>query len=269
MGAGNGAITLTTSVVKTYIQNLPEIECTTTAKTIWDNRDEQPYAIKRLGDGNCWIIENLNLGAVSISKDLDSTNTNITGTITSTEFNSDSSVATDNWKVLPDASYASATHSTALKPRYIQITSSNSQTGSDTDPTAGTKYGVLYNYCAASGETICIANNTANATEDICPTGWRLPTGGSGGEFATLYSQSAYNSYANMRKSIANGGPAFAFAGTFSASGMYYQNQRGHFWSSNRSSNTNMYALYFANGTIQTSGSLARTNLYSMRCLLK
>lgn len=51
------------------------------------------------------------------------------------------------------------------------------------------KIGVYYNYCAASAGTICVSSNSSNASQDICPKNWRLPTGGSSGEYNTLYSK--------------------------------------------------------------------------------
>ncbi|MBQ6409681.1 hypothetical protein IJI18_00280, partial [Candidatus Saccharibacteria bacterium] len=61
----------------------------------------------------------------------------------------------------------------------------------------GYKIGIYYNYCAASLGSYCYGSGTSagssatgNATEaDICPFGWRLPTGGSGGEYQNLYNK--------------------------------------------------------------------------------
>ena len=67
-------------------------------------------------------------------------------------------------------------------------------TGSKTKPTTGDtnipgvdttswKYGVYYNYCAATVGTYCQASGsgTGNATKDICPAGWRLATNSTSG----------------------------------------------------------------------------------------
>jgi uncharacterized protein (TIGR02145 family) len=55
-----------------------------------------------------------------------------------------------------------------------------------------TECGYLYNWCAALGNASASCNtSTANTTitnagVGLCPTGWRLPTGGADGEFAYL-----------------------------------------------------------------------------------
>ena len=53
------------------------------------------------------------------------------------------------------------------------------------------RLGIEYNYCAASAGAYCYNNDTHDypetITEDICPSGWKIPTGNSYGEFRTLY----------------------------------------------------------------------------------
>ena len=66
------------------------------------------------------------------------------------------------------------------------------------------KIGVYYNFCAASAGSYCYGDGSystnsptsdpdpttlQDAKEDICPKGWRLPTGGSDGEYNNLYMQ--------------------------------------------------------------------------------
>ena len=71
-------------------------------------------------------------------------------------------------------------------------------------------------------------------TYDICPKGWRLPTGGNSGELA-LYNNAAYNSWDGMRAPISEGGAAFALAGMFSQSNSpFHQGEYGVYWSSTR-----------------------------------
>ena len=57
------------------------------------------------------------------------------------------------------------------------------------------KIGVYYNYCAASAGTVCAVSNTINASVDVCPKGWRMPTGGPGGEYESLYASYSNNNY--------------------------------------------------------------------------
>ena len=192
MGAGNGTVRITGKSNIIPAQNLDPSECTTTARTVVDERDGQNYTIKRLDDGRCWMITNLNLGATALTTNLNSTNTNITGTISASEFN--------GW---------------VMNSLQVSYTSGSAIPQSGTDSTSGTPYGTLYNFYAASGGTISGNANREIATQDICPAGWRLPTGSRSGELWNLYLQPAYNSAALMHASIANGGAGFAFPGYY------------------------------------------------------
>ena len=245
-GTGNGTITANGKQSMLAIQNLSSSSCTSTASLVYDNRDNQTYTIQRLADGRCWMMTNLNLGATTLSTDLTSSNTNLSTTVTASTFN--------GWKKTSgSASYTSA--------EFIPV--------SGTDSTSGTAYGTLYNYCAASAGTICVASNSSNASYDLCPAGWRLPTSNTGGEFATLYGNASYNTNAKMRASITNGGAAFALAGYFYSSTPTNQGSSGNYWSSTRRNNTNMYRLTLNTSFVNPSDYSNRNNGHSIRCILK
>ena len=255
-GTGNGTITANGKSSKIYMQNMTASLCTTTAQTAYDNRDEQAYTIQRLADGRCWMMTNLNLGATTLSTDLTSSNTNLSSTVTASTFNS--------WK----KSSGTGTYTAA---EYIPLTASNTSNGLDTDPTSGTTYGTLYNYCAASAGTYCTdpASGPGNESADICPKGWRLPTDNTGGEFATLYANASYNTNAKMRASVANGGAAFALAGNFLSSTPTNQGKFGFYWSSTRYSNSVMYYLDLNTSDVYPSSINDRNRGYSIRCILE
>ena len=209
--------TTTANPLVTYIQNLDSSLCTEDPLTVVDNRDEQEYVVQRLKDGNCWMMTNLNLGAVELSKDLTSENTNLTTTVTAATFNS--------WR-------QTAPTQTYVQGVYTTITNSNSGTGSDTDPVSGTKYGTLYNFCAlTAGDSRACMSSTSGYSPfyDLCPAGWKIPALD---EFSTLYGQ--YNTFAKMRASVSNNGAAFTLNGWFgeSSSGVSGQSTYGSFWSS-------------------------------------
>ena len=66
--------------------------------------------------------------------------------------------------------------------------------GAPADGAGSNKVGVYYNYCAASAGSYCYdeSKGTGNASYDLCPAGWRMPTSGSSGEYKALYT--AYSS---------------------------------------------------------------------------
>ena len=247
---GDPAVTLYAKWKYPEIQNIAASYCTTAAKTVEDSRDGQQYIIQRLADGNCWMMANLNLGATTLTNDLTRANTNIAPntTITTSTFN--------GWK----KTSGSGTYTSA---EYIPV--------SGTDSTSRTPYGTLYNYCAVSAGTVCYSSSSGGRSTgyDLCPAGWRMPTGGSNGEFQTLYN-SRYNTYAKMRASIANGGAAFALPGSFYNDPPSYQAMSGSYWSSTLYGTTNVYTLAFpSTDVVHTDDNISRNAGMSLRCIMK
>jgi len=199
---GNATITLTGQYVETAVQNLDLTSCTSTPMPTYDTRDGQVYWVKKLDDGNCWMMDNLNLGAIDLTTDLTSSNTNISETVTADTFNS--------WRK-DKSSY------TRTASEFLTLTAENTEDGKDVDQHTGTVYGTLYNYCAISAGTVCESNYTEDDIYDICPAGWRLPTGGhyKGSEFNHLYSNPSYDSPEKQIAPVSEGGAAFTLSGYF------------------------------------------------------
>ncbi|MBR3132319.1 hypothetical protein IKG33_02845 [Candidatus Saccharibacteria bacterium] len=214
-----------------------------TTYTLIDNRDGQSYQIAKLADGNVWIVDNLNLGYSTISTDLTSTNTNLNTTVTAATFN--------GWKKTSGSQ-------TYTSGEFIPV--------SGTDSTSGTRYGTLYNYCAASAGTICTASNSSDAAYDICPAGWRLPTDN---ELATLLNNSAYNNN-KIHASISSGGAAVALSGFFNTSGAQDVDNYTDYWSSVRDSGSNVrMKIGLTDGEFYEPDVMYRYVGGSIRCVLK
>ena len=241
-----------------YMQDLDLSMCTETPQKAIDLRDGEEYLIQRLADGNCWMLDNLNLGAVDLTTDLTSENTNLNDTISATAFNS--------WRKTSGTG-------TRTSAEMIPLSKSNASNGSDVDATSGTKLGTLYNYCAASAGTICTSSNSNNATYDICPSGWRLPKGGttsdSTNEFNNLYTNSSYNTNAKMRAPVSEGGAAFALAGYFFNAAPNAQGSGGGYWSSVRGGGIGMRNLDLDTSDVYPGINSDRYYGYSVRCILK
>ena len=217
-----------------------------TTYNLIDNRDNKTYKIAKLRDGKIWMADNLDLGRTSLSVNLTSSNTNISSTVYASTFNS--------WKKTSGSGTYTASE-------YIPV--------SGTDSTSGTIYGTLYNYCAASAGTICADSSTSDAQYDICPAGWRLPTGGSSGEYMTLYNVSNYNSPTNMRKSIASGGAGFSLPGSFNISEPNNIGTTGRYWSSTYSYEQSMYYLQLTSSNCYPGNNYYRRSGYSIKCIVK
>ncbi len=217
-----------------------------TTYQIIDNRDNKTYAMAKLRDGNIWMTENLDFGRTAISTDLTSANTNLAATVSASTFN--------GWKVTS----GTGTNATG---EYYNVTG--------TDELNGTPYGTLYNYYAASVGTISGATSLTNASSDICPAGWRLPTGGPYGELLKLYNNASYNTPDKFRATVANGGAAFALAGVVWTGAPEYTTYFASYWSSTRQTDTLANRLSMNKTSVGADTSDNRTNLFSIRCIAK
>ena len=197
-----------------------------------DNRDEEPYCVSKLADGNLWMLDNLRLGGTSTMA-LTPADTNIASNFTlpastTTGFNYDNLTC-----------YTTA----AVNADYKNTTTTSYGAGSG-------KIGNYYNYCAASAGTYCYADGsgTGNATHDICPAGWRMPTGGSSGEYLTLCSaydsdcQSGYSEIPATSTSSLQYNLSTPLSGNFHDGSVNIQGG-GRFWSSTRYDGHSMHYL--------------------------
>ncbi len=227
------------------MQNMDPSKCTSTPINVIDNRDDHIYVAQRLADGNCWMMENLDLGRTNLTTDLTSSNTNLSTTITASTFN--------GWKV------TTGTQATSTG-EFIPLDGS--------DSTTGTAYGTLYNYFAASAGTVSGSAYSNDATYDICPAGWRMPTGGTNGEFSTLYSNASYNTAAKIRASVSENGAAFALVGRFYNAAPSSQGTMGYYWSKTRKSDTAMNSVRLSSSYFFATDSAGRNSGYAIRCIL-
>jgi len=215
------------------------------AKQLKDNRDNEYYLVAKLDDGECWMLDNLRLGGSS-PMNLTSSNTNIASDYTLP--------ASGTWTGSSQNSYTAS---------YIDATSKDA-IATTTYGSGSGKIGNYYNYCAASAGAICTDSNSSNAGSDICPKGWRLPTGGSTGEYQALSAVYSNNS-SYFRSSL-----SIALSGYFSSGVANSQGSSGSFWTSTVYSHASyMYSLTAETTGIDTVGYASRNSGRSIRCIAK
>ena len=229
----------------TAIQTVTKATCPSTRTMVKDARDNHTYWIQKLADGQCWMLTNLAYagGGTNTYSDTIPTGDGTNGTLSG-----------------PDNS-GSTTYTSAKY--YIPIganpTTSPTEPSTSTDGgTTGTQYGYLYNWCAAMGaqnntsgvNTSACANATTptpDTTVSICPAGWRLPTGGSSGEFTAL------NTAINSGSTSTDQGLRenwFAQRSGYWYDGFNNQGSFGYYWSSSQYSATNAYYLSFGSSYV-------------------
>lgn len=192
--------------------------------SLTDTRDGNIYTVRKLKDGKCWMTENLRL----IDKTISSTDSNLPSGETYT---------------VPASNLSSFTTSYNTNSAYLDST-----------------YGGYYNFYTATAGWGTNSVASGNSPKDICPKGWRLPTGGSSGEFNTLYGQ--YNSVALMM-----GVPNFILSNFVYNGSVGEQGSSGGFWSSTVRNGYHAYYLYLDSSNVRPANTVYKVSGYSVRCV--
>ena len=251
------------------IQNLDPAMCTSTPLTVVDSRDGEKYTVAELADGNCWLLENLRLDLTdsAVQANLTSTTTNATDAILDYLKNGGGTSPYPANGVIAKTASGKWTNDYA-NPYIATQYRDTTQAASGSAP-AG-KIGVYYNYCAASAGSYCYASDAAsgNASYDICPAGWRMPTGGSSGEYKALYT--AYSSnVANFESALST-----PLSGWFASSSATPSRpgEHGVFWGSSTNNSMaadgSMHYLEVSGSTVEAGASGTRRAYgLSVRCV--
>lgn len=269
-----------TTTDKYKMQDIDAFICdaVTTKQTgeLVDDRDGTVYRVGKLKDGRCWLLDNLALDLTDPTTlaVLSDTNTNAS----STAIGYLRGTTTRDPSQDPDGNYATA-GVTGWRNGYTNIAplvnaeSKNLTYASDVlDATKTSKYGIYYNYCAASAGSYCYGYNASidrlntliDAEYDVCPSGWRMPTGSSYGEYQALYD--AYNSdITSFRTAL-----LIPLSGNYNNGSTYSQGSEGLFWSSTRILTGSMYYLRFDSSGINQSHDFTTRDVgNTMRCIAK
>lgn len=212
-----------------YIQDYTYARCESDAENravkVKDKRDDKTYTVRYI-NGACWMTQNLNFNMVS-GMTLDTTTTNVTSS-----------------KKIPTVGSLSLRSSNSYTQPYIFVSPDSS-------------YGTYYNYVAATAGTVTGSSNITEASQDICPKGWRLPTRneqrsiGVGGTYVSTFTPVVAGYY---------------LSGSLRDSGTY-----GYWWSSTAvvDATDNRYFLRHnaSNGMLYSENNSDRYNGFSVRCV--
>ena len=179
--------------------------------TVIDSRDGSDYTVRYI-NGACWMTQNLRLSG---GRTLTSANSNVTR----------------NWS-FPSTS----------------LTTGNSYTAAYSTISSNTSYGGYYNYCAASAGTVC-SQTKADATQDICPRGWRLPT---------------YNEQSGIRSYVSAFSPVYS--GCYGSGSLLGTGSYGYWWSATADTNSIQYSLGSLGGSLDA-GYYGKYYGLSVRCI--
>ena len=207
-----------------------------------DTRDSNVYAVARLADGNCWMLENLRLNesatrintaaksqngnSFTISRLPASTNSFTTSSYTSIQYNKNN---TDIDNSSLTASYN--TNSAAVK---------------------WYGYGNYYSWAAARGTTDEL--NSGNTATSLCPANWHMPYGSDGTDTGGGNTRGGFYYLADSMSATSSGATSSnrlrQFPNNFVSSG-YWSDAQAHgrgsmwvYWSSTAYDGDSEYAYY-------------------------
>lgn len=163
-----------------------------------DQRDGETYAIAKLADGNCWMIENLRLentnsdnSAGTLAQGYGGQFAGLANPETLDKFKSTYSANSLYSNDGSNNTINIGTNNTAYRiPRYNNLNTPTNPADRPQNPTGSTatnttsnasmySYGNYYTWAAAIANTTAYTtNNQSVASSSICPSGWHLPKGG-------------------------------------------------------------------------------------------
>ena len=142
------------------------------------------------------------------------------------------------------------------------------------------RIGMYYNYCAISAGSYCYGNGTSDTgsptsdpdpnslqdiKEDICPKGWRLPTGGGNGEYLSLYNQ--YASASPNQETAFQSAFHIILSGSFISGHSSSQGGVNKLPTSTWASDSNVVLLWSDNRYDSMNYAENRSNGHSVRCI--
>ncbi len=226
----------------------------------------ESYIVGRLRDGNCWMVQNMNL----TNKEISSNDSNIPKDGDNVRTYTIPAHSTSGW---------STSDGTSKKVYYTNAANPDADTN---------KYGAYYTWCAATAST-CV--NSGEAAGSICPKGWKLPTSNKAntvnGSFNKLVMDGSSqitpanawktdqtdttlgNSFGivNPTNGAVFGAAFFPAAGYVRSGSLSGVGSLGYYWSSTASSSTGAYTLYFNSGYVDPSYYIGRDLGLSVRCV--
>lgn len=231
------------------MQAVTATTCPPNRTVVVDTRDGRSYWVQKLADDKCWMLTNLAYAGGGNNANGD------VKTITNASSFGTASYTAAYYMVGPEAN-----------PTVYPTEPRVSTDGGATNP----QYGYFYNWCAALGvqtSTAACSNASSplpNASISICPSGWRLPTGGPGGEIAALTTAiGAVNSTTGAN--IARSTLLYQLSGSFRLA--HSPQSFGYWWTSSQQASSQGYMLSVGASTVNSSGTGSKDTGFAVRCV--
>lgn len=253
-----------------------------------DLRDNNVYAVAKLADGNCWMIENMRLdytnsdnatGTLAQGYGTSSTYGNFSGLAEPEGLSLFANVTTANSLYSIDGVGSTVNISTQSYPgnRFPRYNNQNTSSRGNNTTNSGNiySYGNYYTWSAAVADTsVYSVDNQSVENTSICPSGWHLPKGGdksneanneywklivtniNGGTLPANYSSSTYPYYNGTTEGVPVANALGAYPNNFVYSGFIAGNAvkesgyLGQYWSSTKNCGSYAYIMSFSNAFV-------------------
>lgn len=241
---------------------------------VYDNRDNHIYTIGKLADDHCWLLDNLALDPTDTNTTMNANNTNATAEAITNFLEGSASAPSAGWSTSP---VAIENGSSAYDAPLFNKTNKDIVPTDSLSTSGGWKVGIYYNFCAASVGTYCYAGGASgqsshyNVAQDICPSGWRLPTYTPStitSEYETLYNRyptipDVETQYSRFRNAL-----HLPLSG-YSSGSIMEVNNINRAWEATTNGNYNAYYSYTGTSSVSPMSDTARNNAQSVRCIAK
>ncbi len=225
-----------------------------------DIRDNNIYTVTKLGDGNCWMTENLRLDPSNVTFTNDNTNSPTSRFIGLAETSSTNNTLckTDDTDCVDTVRY----NTNAINRNLSASHNANGVNYS------WYSYGVMYGWYTATAGNGMFDTTSTNAAGDICPKNWRLPTGGSNGEYNAL-NRAINHNLTNTDAGIVSFPANFVYSGDFNYNTPGGRNQYARLWSSTPLGSEKAYRMGATSNASSPTGSWNKWDAFAVRCMIK
>ena len=226
-----------------------------------DVRDDNTYAVAKLADNNCWIIENLRL--VPSSANITNSNTH----------NPASGFATEAANSSTSNSLCGTDGDATCNNKIQYNTNSLDRTLTQSYNTAGNNvawysYGVYYNwYTATAGNGTTETTANTSVTGDICPAGWHLPTGNSGEWVALNTAVNSGSTSPNLDAGLRAYPVNLLQSGDYNKTSRTNAQTNGRYWTATSLDGTNAYRAGFQGSSVTMNGNYRKWDAFAVRCI--
>ena len=266
----------------------------TSVSALTDTRDNQTYAIAKLTDGNCWMIENLRLDSTAELTTLNTNNPlndgditnptvtlkhNYADTVTFKTLSSSSSIAYDA-DTNPEG-WCSTSSAACNDQSRLRTDNTTNRAANNPNTNSGSmySYGNYYNWYSATAGRGTAAKSNGNTEGDLCPAGWHLPYGNSststmggntkGGIYYLASSMVATTSNEISSKKYRTFPNNYLYSSYVNGGSLSGRGSYGVYWSSTAGNGSYAYDLYVGGSRLTPGTELGGFKFYgrTVRCV--